>query len=377
MKMPATILFLDYRPKHPGSMRKLDGVRRFFRTRSWDVVPVPVGEMCPETIPALLRRHRPAGCIVDCAEQTPGISKRLFGNVPVVYLDPPEPVRWRGAMVVECDNEAVARLAFEELSKGLPPCLAVVPSPSLVHWNRMRIKTFRFLCAKAGVECRVFDGLPNENPEHRIRRLMPWLAQLPRRSGVFGANDNAAGDVVEAARRIQRHIPKELSVLGVDGDFRADFAVPVSSIKLDLELAGYLAAKRLGGLAVQHPMFGPLCVFRRKSTQGPGRLEPRILEAVEIIRREAADGLSAADLAARFPGSRKHFERRFREAMGHSILDEILHVRMAKALDLLDRPNCSIGAIADFSGFGTRRELQKLFKKRYGVSMSQWRMRHL
>ena len=128
MKKSATILFLDYRPNHPGSMRKLDGVRRFFRTRSWDVVPVPVGEMCPETIPALLRRHRPAGCIVDCAEQTPGISKRLFGNVPVVYLDPPEPVRWRGAMVVDCvfGEETLGSIRSFSVTRVAPAFVLVI-----------------------------------------------------------------------------------------------------------------------------------------------------------------------------------------------------------------------------------------------------------
>ncbi len=240
----------------------------------------------------------------------------------------------------------------------------------------MRIKTFRSLCAKAGIECRVFDGLPNEDHERRIGRLMQWVAQLPMRSGVFGANNNAAGDVVEAARRIRRNIPKELFVIGVDGDLRSDFAVPVSSIKLDLELAGYLAAKLLGGTALQPPMFGPLCVFRRKSTQGPGRCEPRVLEAVEIIRREAGGGLTAASLAARFPGSRKHFERRFREAMGRSVLDEILHVRMGMVLDMLSQSHVAIDAIADFCGFGTQRGLRKLFRARFGTSMEAWRESH-
>ena len=117
--------------------------------------------------------------------------------------------------------------------------------------------------------------------------------------------------------------------------------------------------------------------MRRRSTQGAGRREPRILEAVDIIRREATNGLTAAALAARFPGSRKHFERRFREAMGHSVLDEIMHVRLQAAKDLLAKPEPPIGAIADFCGFGSQVELRIVFRDHTGMSLREWRRNHL
>ena len=97
------------------------------------------------------------------------------------------------------------------------------------------------------------------------------------------------------------------------------------------------------------------------------------MKAVEIIRREACEGLTAAKLASRFPVSRKLFELRFREAVGHSVLNEILHVRMTRVFDLLTRPDFPIGAIADFCGFDSDRELRSLFRARTGTSMREWR----
>lgn len=421
-----TILFLDYHPELEGSGRKLAGIRRFARTQGWETVAVPSPEARAARVRSLLARHRPVGCIVERASWDEFLPLSLFGRVPVVYLDPQDPFRRLGAPAVVCDNAAVARMAFRELSAGRPPCLAAVPSPGLPEWNFARLSAFEAQCAKAGVECRVFDGKRNEDPALRIERLARWLSALPRRSGVFGTNDNAARDVVDAALRIPRHIPKELVVLGVDGSAAAEFAVPVTSIKLDLEQAGYLAARLLaeanddgaarrmtndgdsaiaaaGGASLRpqaaghcrrrRPVlaaagraslpppqaaaaFGPLLAVRRRSTQGPGRREPLILEAVDVIRREAGEGLTAADLAARFPVSRKHFERRFREAMGHSVLDEILHVRLGMALDMLSQPRVPIGTIADFCGFGTQRGLRKLFRARFGTSMEAWRESH-
>ena len=330
-----------------------------------------------------------------------------------------------------------------------------------------------------------------EDLERRRARLAAWLSTLPARCAVFAANDYSARDVALAARSVARSIPRELSLLGVDGmpDESGDATIRrLSSVRMDFELAGYLAARLLaeandgggyaandgrrcaandggghaandgrrcaandgGGYAAndggasrqmtnddpvaiaaavrmslppqaarhcgqrphviaaaggpslppeaarhcgqrphviaaaggpslppQAAAFGPLCVLRGDSTRGRGRRDPHVLEAVGIIRREACEGLTAAALAARVPGSRKHFERRFREAMGHSVLDEILHVRLQAVMDLLSRPEPPIGTIADFCGFGSQVELRIAFRARTGMSMRQWRKNHL
>jgi len=153
-----------------------------------------------------------------------------------------------------------------------------------------------------------------------------------------------------------------------------DIAPKVSSVVLDHELAGFLAAKALasppsGGVAV----FPPLLVARRPSTRGHGRREPRILEAMDMIRREACDGLTAVALAARFPGSRRLFEIRFREAAGHSPLDEILNVRLARAMELLVHTDKPISFVADACGFQSEWEMWKLFRRRTGMAPLRFR----
>ncbi len=131
-----------------------------------------------------------------------------------------------------------------------------------------------------------------------------------------------------------------------------------------------------GGAGLTVASIGPLMVLRRKSTSGRGRHEPRILKAVEMIRAEACDGLTAAKLAARFDCSRRLFNMRFREATGHSVLDEILHVRLEKAFTLLAKTDTPIGAIPDFCGFRSYWALDFLFRTRFGMSMREWRKRN-
>ena len=385
---PRRILYLERYDDADNHRRKLAGVMRFARTRKWEVEAVPAARWSPAGLPALLRRLRPVGCVVECLDAAGMPSPACFGKTPAVWLDPPETLRWRGAPTVVCDNAAVARFAFRELAAGLPSCFAAVPSHRLQRWSEERIGAFRALCAEAGATCHVFEGraVRRGRPEDLARRrtrLAAWLSTLPARCAVFAVNDYSARDVALAARSVARSIPRELSLLGVDGmpDESGEGMIRrLSSVRMDFELAGYLAARLLSSLPSLPPQaaaFGPLCVLRGDSTRGRGRRDPHVLEAVGIIRREACEGLTAAALAARVPGSRKHFERRFREAMGHSVLDEILHVRLQAVMDLLSRPEPPIGTIADFCGFGSQVELRIAFRARTGMSMRQWRKNHL
>ena len=152
------ILYLERYDDADNHRRKLAGVMRFARTRQWAVEAIPAARWSPAGLPALLRRLRPAGCVVECLDSAGIPSPACFGKTPAVWLDPPEKLRWRGAPAVVCDNAAVARFAFRELAAGLPSCFAAVPSHRLQRWSEERIAAFRALCAEAGAPCHVFEG---------------------------------------------------------------------------------------------------------------------------------------------------------------------------------------------------------------------------
>ena len=156
---------------------------------------------------------------------------------------------------------------------------------------------------------------------------------------------------------------------------------PISSLQLDLEREGFIAAKALAeghhrSESEIRDRLGPLMVVRRKSTSGSGRHEKFVLEAIEIIRREACEGLTVGALLKHFPHSRRNIERRFREATGPGIHDEILHVRLEKACTLLTQTDTAIGAIADFCGFRSYWALEDLFRSRFKMGMQEWRRWH-
>ena len=423
--MPAVVLLLNYIAEDPTKRLKLAGIRRYAAAAQWHVVSVSYERSNRENIPGLLSHYRPIGCICDEDATPKGFPPGLFGGIPVVYANSRSRRYDAIAGRICSDSEAVAAAAFRELSANVPAAYAVVGVPSNWEWALARIRQFTALAKTVGSPCHVFRGRRGETLDVFSARLVPWIATLERHTAIYAVNDPVARRVADAAIAAGLRIPQDLTLLGTDNDpaFCETARPSLSSIQIDFERMGYLAAKmleaRMEGRAnarqdgkdtrqaasdmrvskrrksssmscaacrssgpAETPsssvtLVGPLLAVRRESTGGRGRREPHILEAVEIIRREACDGLTVASLMERIPGSRSLFDLRFREAMGHSALGEILQVRLERTIDLLRRPGTSIGAIADFSGFGSLRALDKLFRSRFGCSMREWRRRNV
>ncbi len=433
-----TILYVDYSPDLDSDRRRLDGMRRYASARKWAVETLDHADCSPDALREALAKIRPIGCAAECWCPETAMRPSLFGRVPVVYFSPPDRPGWRNARGVSCDEAAVARMAFAELSAGNPSSYAVLSCWEKEPWARERIDAFRECCREAGASCKVtyFTARNAAECPMRAKLMVPWAAALPPHCAVFAVNDCCARCAAKAMAAAGRPYPRTVTIVGADGAAAPsndrELAETVSSVRLDFELAGYLAAKALCAFAANEgpryaqnegprsarneesrkremkgaacaanemtshcgaaaPSFGgktatlncgnaapslvfpPLIVERRKSTRGYGRREPRILEAMEMIRREACDGLTVAALAARFHGSRRLFDMRFREAAGHSALDEILNVRLARAMELLVHTDMPIASVAHFSGFNTELEFWKLFSKRTGMPPQHFR----
>ena len=360
------------------------GIHRYANARGWRVDACWVEEPWRPSVRAILDSRAPVvGCVVESGGTNP-VPPEVFGDVPAVCLHMSSIPVGNRVVHISTDNEAVARAAFRELSAGRPAAFAVVGESIPVEWSFVRERVFAKLAVGTGLPCLSFPWR-DESDEIRSRRLATWVAALPRHTAVFAVNDVVATETVAAARAAGRAIPRELTLLGVDNRTNlCETSKPtISSIQIDFERAGYVAAKTIGEMVAgkkatheKSAVIGPLLAVRRESTGGWGRREAFVLKAVERIRREACGGLSANDVIAAAPVSRSLFILRFREAVGHSVLDEIHHVRLQKVCTLLAETDTDIGAIAGLCGFRSERALRKLFRLREGMSMQAWRARN-
>ncbi len=63
--MKRTLLYLSMIVGSHSHERKLAGIRRYCSMRGWEVVPIPREEVSPESLPGILRRYKPVGCVAD------------------------------------------------------------------------------------------------------------------------------------------------------------------------------------------------------------------------------------------------------------------------------------------------------------------------
>ncbi len=383
LQLPATVLYICMIPGTPSYQLKLAGIRRYCAARGWNVVAVDRADSTPGNLPSLLRRHSPVGCVVEGIGRHADLPPHLFRGIPVSYIGYPRRIIGSHPNF-GFDPVAIAKAALRELSAGMPSCYAAIGFPTPWPWARNRVRAFRDAVRASGAKCLVFPAVPRstgEDWDSFVGRLARWLVKIPEHCAVFAVSDEVAIHVVQAARLAGRHIPRSLTLVSVDNFTKLCECAetPISSIQLDFERLGFLAAGMLGVKGCDDeeiPLIGPLLTVRRKSTSGRGRHEPWIMDAIETIRREACNGLTASALIKRYPASKRLFTLRFREATGHSVLDEILHVRLEKACTLLARTDTAIGAIPGLCGFGCGRTLDALFRSRFGLSMSAWRRRN-
>ena len=235
-----TLLYVDCRPDDGIEGRRLAGMRRYAAGRGWRVETLEHKDCSPTALREALDRLRPVGCAAEYWCSDPPLTPACFGCVPVVYFSPPEGPRWRGALRVECDEAAVARLAFKELSSGNPPAYAVVTAYRETPWARERIDAFRACCREAGFDCPVsfFPAKNDQDRARRAERMVPWAAALPHRCAVFATNDGCAILAARVLAAAGRPFPRTVTLVGADGiepplPGDREIASTFSSVRLD------------------------------------------------------------------------------------------------------------------------------------------------
>lgn len=292
--------------------------------------------------------------------------------------------------VVAVDNDAVAGQAAEHLSSAGALAFACVGYRDRA-WSDERLAAFAGHRWVAGARCdtlrvslrRSGSGIDEDSRSE----LRAWLRTLPRPLGVFAADDAIGAVVLQAARELSLDVPREIAVVGVgDDDLTCELAdVALSSVRLDGERMGELAAalvdERLRNeraprsARVANQLVGPAKIVVRASSDRLVFRDPLVATALRLIAAHACDGISAKDVIARIPASRRVLEKRFRAAVGRTIHAEILDARLARVKHLLRTTDSSLAEISEQTGFLHVEHLSRLFKKKVGCAPRAYRQR--
>ena len=111
----------------------------------------------------------------------------------------------------------------------------------------------------------------------------------------------------------------------------------------------------------------------RASTRRSIKHDHAATAALDMIRKQATDGIKAAEVLACFSCSRRLAEKRFKAAAGCSVTEEIHAVQIEHAKDLALNPLTKLTAIPEMCGHPSAPYFQRLFKKKVGCSMEEYR----
>lgn len=290
----------------------------------------------PAEVAELLEFWHPDACVVN----NDVLPTEAFDEFPTVFCHRAVESGNPHHATIAFDEKAVAETAARHLLSLDSRTYAYVPTQTDEQWSREREGHFAHILGLSGHEVASYVHPRGRlSAPKRLKRLADWIVALPRPVGVFAANDNVAALVISACDHGGLSIPQDVALVGVDDNetFCETLRPTLSSIAPDMTatrieilrlLESFMAGKAPPSRRVT---IKPLGVVRRASTLRARRTDLAVLAACELIRRKACDGLKARDVAATFPCGRRMAEIRFRAMMGHSILDEIRAVRLARA----------------------------------------------
>ncbi len=282
-----------------------------------------------------------------------------------------------GFRQVSNDDMSTGRLAGHHLASLGRPSFAFC-GVSRVGWSAARRDAFRGTVPALSV----FEKpLVWWEKLHRSDPFDRWLARLPRPCALFACNDTVGLKAAAACRRLGLEVPADIAILGVDNeDILCELSVPpLSSIALDLERVGWLAAEALAafmdGTAGRGPqvVVPPREVVERDSTRAIVTGDTLVDQALHAIHGAASTAVTVSQILSSVHCSRRTLEKRFRAALGRSIHQEVVRRRVESARRLLRDTTLTIASIAGEAGFANAQRFYASFKKVQGVTPGAYR----
>ena len=295
---------------------------------------------------------------------------------------------------VATDNNRLIEAAFVHLKqKGLESfAFYGLPINDSRKWALEREKAVIDLCRRSGFECLVYRGYETtpETWHHNMNRLSDWIQSLPAPTGVIAVTDARARHLLQACDKVQRLVPDQISIVGIDDD---DIARNLSRISLSsvsqgcFEMgvqAARLLHKALDRKASNRPepetlprvLVDPTGVVQRQSTDFKALQDPYVIQAMHFVRQHACRGIKVEQVVDYVGISRSNLEQRFVQECGHSVHNEIHNAKLERACTLLKDSHEAINLVAEKCGYPSLQYMYSVFKKHFAMTPKQYRQEH-
>jgi AraC family transcriptional regulator of arabinose operon len=123
-------------------------------------------------------------------------------------------------------------------------------------------------------------------------------------------------------------------------------------------------------------LMGLILRHKEEFWRGETTVRERIQKSVEFMKGHLREPLNVATLSALVNLSRSHFTTSFRRVTGYAPLGYLNHLRMQRAVQLLNTTDLPIKQISDQLGFSDQFYFSRAFSKMHNHSPSEHRRRY-
>lgn len=242
-------------------------------------------------------------------------------------------------------------------------------------WSDKRLESYSRVLQNHGIT-HIFQYEENminyQNSKEKIN-LEKWLKQLPKPISIFACNDDRAFSILEACKAQHIKVPEEIAILGVDNDeLICKLSSPaLSSIELNFEKAGYIAANHLDNLiqnkeTQKNIHVTPIDLKVRQSTDFLAIHDQHIISSIHFIKNNFKNKIKVEDVVQATQLSRRELERRFQKILKTTIKKEISKFRIQFIKNELRNSTQNIQDIAKKIFFTDPEHLSRFFKNETG-----------
>lgn len=233
-----------------------------------------------------------------------------------------------------------------------------------------------------------FHSYQRQHPEelwfYDSQPVVEWLRSLPKPVAIFACDDNQGNKLAEICKMNGLRVPEDISILGVDNDETMCSMTdpPLSSVKLDIERAGYQVAEMVEAIMKapsvrSYDIFiHPIGVVERSSSSLMVTDDNMVLEAIKYIHKNIGQSITVSELLETIPLSRRLLEIRFKEVTGKSIHNYITDLRVDRFARQILESDRNIGEIASQYYDVDYNNLCRAFRQKKGVSPKEYRRRN-
>lgn len=208
-----------------------------------------------------------------------------------------------------------------------------------------------------------------------------WLLELPKPVGIFCSSDLIAFCVHQAARYMGLDLHRELVLMGVDNqqDYCEAVNPPFSSVEQGM--IGFRAAETLerlmnGQRVPRTILVAPRGVIARGGDAAGHGLPSEVQEVMQLIASRLGEPLQIDDLLQNVPLSRRYIEKRFKQATGRSIYQEVQRQRIERACMLLRSTRWPVERVGTAAGFADPRQFSRAFRQHTQTTPMSYRKQH-